>query len=140
MNEVPVKKRRTRTPKENRLIRIYDYEGNFLEDTTLDKAIEITNSSYPSISGIINGFSLHCNGFQFREVTRTMNISKLPSLDDVRPDTTPIAKYWDGRLVCVYNSITEAARLNNTNAGNVASSYKNDANLEINGFVYKKIK
>lgn len=121
-----------------RQVRIYDYEGNWLEDTTLEQAIIKTKNCHSAIAEVMKGKTSSSNHFQFRELTPGKTNKKLASLvNDPRSDTTPIAKYWDNKLICVYNSISEAAKCNGTVPGSIGRSTINGTKL--NGFIYKKI-
>jgi hypothetical protein len=122
-------------------LRVYDYEGNFLSDYPTAKIAEENlkiGSISTSISSVFNGTSLHCYGLQFRRLTEFTTIYKLPSLYDVeRPDTVPVAKYFNNRLICVYNSVSEAAFKNNILPVDIG--YILDGNTKFNCFTYKRI-
>lgn len=105
----------------NNAIRVFDYEGNWLGDYC--DAVEFgkhrkikdkDNDIYTIAKGILLSST---EGFQFRYLKATnsqlLSIKKLPSLvnKDLR-DNTPVAKYFNGRIICVYNNITDAAEAN----------------------------
>lgn len=121
-------------------IRVYDYEGYWLGDyPSTAKASEVTGVHQSSILDIANGTLLSVHGFQFRRLTKEQTIFKLPSLYlDRRGNTVPIAKYWGDRLVCVYNSMSEAAEKNNIlDVRGIQGSV--ERGTKVKGATYKKI-
>lgn len=122
-------------------IRVYDYEGNFLKDYPNKNAFcDELNVEYPLYNGIYTvckGGQLECNNFQFRFLNCNPKL-KLATLTNVcRPDVVPIAKYFDNRLISVYNSITEAFEKTNISIIEIWESL--DRNKIINGFLFKRL-
>lgn len=128
-------------------IRVFDYEGNMINDypssvhfyTTINIETDSKSSAYTVAKGQYLSDSF---GFQFRYLKNTDNqllsLKKLPSLvDKMRSDTKPVAKYFGGKLICVYNSITEAAENNLLPVEKVWQSL--DKEVKIHGFTFKRI-
>lgn len=123
------------------VIRIFDLEGNFLEDVDNEKeAARVTKVALTSVYDVISGAYLCAGKFQFRKYNeRTIgNIYKLSPIEKTRGTTKPVAKYWKDKLICVYNSIHEAASKNDMDISNIIKSCKNNTTL-VSGFVFKYV-
>lgn len=119
-------------------IRAFDAEGNFLDDFydvgDASRKIGINNGN---ISSCLRGNVVHSSGFQFRKL-KGIHVKSLPSIHtDRRADRCPIGKYWNDRLICVYNSITEAAEANLLEPAHVGAAEARGS--KIKGFIFKKI-
>lgn len=123
-------------------MRVYDMEGNWLEDISSPSAFTEKhgipiNNAYRCARGLVT----HDSGFQFRLLKDGLMINKLYSLPSLvgkrRSDTTPVAKYWGNKLICVYNSITEASEANEMDVKRIWESY--ERNKPVKGFLFKKI-
>lgn len=123
-------------------LRAFDLEGNWLGDYArpTDFADE-TGAPLNSIYVACLGGQVTSDSYQFRSLKIAgveNNIKRLPSaLNRRRSDTTPVAKYWKGKLICVYNSISDAADANEMTIEKVWESY--ERNKAIKGFLFKKI-
>ena len=123
-------------------LRVFDMEGNWLDDyVDLPSFNNAFNLNITSAYRNAYGGAISTQGFQFRYLrvnNQVNNIKQIPSaLNKMRSDTTPVIKYWGDKLICVYNSITEAAECNQLEVEQVWESY--GRNKEIKGFLFKKI-
>lgn len=127
----------------NLAIRLFDLEGNWLGD--YPNAVEIA-SIYNMYSGnfyqAASGGVRSTGPFQCRFLKTyggsLTTIKSLPStIETMRSNTAPIAKYWNDKLICVYNSVTEAAINNILSVTEIWSS--RDREKSVNGFLFKKI-
>lgn len=127
------------------VLRVFDYEGNFISDfPDIRTCADSLKLSYDLVDNSLR-FGSICikeNGFQIRKVITNAGVAskikQLPSLvNKMRSDTIPIAKYHNDRLICVYNSLTEAAE------NNLLSSSVINQNIKYgyyaNGFTFKII-
>jgi hypothetical protein len=122
-------------------VRMYDYEGYMLQDfSSAREAARFLDIKEESISQVISGRSFHAGAFQFRKLKRGTPV-KLPSLYEhfnAGKGRIPCAKYWNGRLICVYNSLSEAAERNNISQANITQSMLRGGTYK--GFTWKEIK
>lgn len=122
-------------------IRVFDFEGYMISDFPSPKYIvEELGLDEHLIANCLSNPSrgFHTNGFQMRRLKR-LEIKKLPSLyGEKRGDTRPCAKFYKGKVIAVYNSITEAAEkclIENP----ITIAWAIDRNTTINGMNFKYI-
>jgi hypothetical protein len=117
-------------------IRMYDLEGNFLEDfdtiTLASKKIEV------NVSSIISAlrYSISLNSWQFRILNEKTpykigeNYKKAGNVTAKK-----IGKYYNDKLISVYNSAEEAAKKNNLKKTTVYRAAEKKEYLS--GFIFK---
>lgn len=121
--------------------RIYDLEGNMLQDyETRKEMYDTLKLSDSAVSICIKGGSNYTGNYQIREGEK----DKLPlKVGDVSMTNSsgramvPVAKYWNGRLVATYSTISEASTKNKMNPGFISLSMSRDRAYK--GFTFKEM-
>ena len=105
-------------------IRAYDLEGNFLADyESAADCARLLKIDKENIFSVLYGHAAFASHFQFRYLTkRTPKTIHPLSVIKKTGTNIPIAKYFSGRLISVYNSISEAAEKNNLSTASVSQS------------------
>ena len=117
-------------------IRMFDLEGNFLQDfDSVLEASEFTGCSQSIISECANGYCNYCGNFQFRKGAILESIPSIHTMLDGK--CKPIAKYWKGRLISVYNSQIECAIKNKIEHSIISNAVNKE--YAHNGFTFKFI-
>lgn len=124
---------------------IYDLEGNYLKsfkdssykDIELDLKLKIG-----SISQCLNNRVYKIKTYQFREYHRDRtplkNINEVYSKLRNSNTNKPVAKYFEGKVISVYNSIEEAAFKNDIHVSNIRLALKSKRGYS-SGFIWKQI-
>lgn len=106
-------------------VAIYDLEGYFITVVNgIKEASELTKASRGNISSCINGMLISSNNFQFRraEPRYATKIGDVSILKNGQNNEMPVAKYFEGKLICVYSTLREAEEKNNINSGSISIS------------------
>lgn len=122
-------------------VRLFDLEGNMLGDYPSIQEVEkvVNKKCGAALTNNCNGVSNYFEHYQARWLVKGMKIKNIPSvINERRSDVSPVAKYWNGNLVCVYNSITEAAEKNFLEPSHVGSMVVRGT--KIKNFEFKRIK
>ena len=129
--------------KKNKVVLQYDLEGNFLKEwesyTLVDIGSELEINS-TNICAAINGRNLTAGNFQWRykDGSRVQQrIGEVYHLDGSKLKIK-VAKYFNNRLISIYNSIEEAAEKNNLHMPNVHQAVYSDTRT-CGGFTFKVI-
>ena len=129
--------------KENisKAVRCYDLEGSMLEDfMSLRDAAKATKVGENLISNCVNARINYAGCFQFRFI-KTVTPERIGSVLYVYNGGrfhTPVAKYWKNKLICVYNSISEANDKNDIPDGHI-SLHLSSKMATVKGFTFKFI-
>jgi len=105
-------------------VAIYDLEGNFITSTFgIEEASNLTGADRNLISCIVNGKNTKGNDFQFRRFEKEP-IRKIGNVLSIVKgmDQRPVAKYFEDKLICVYNSIREAESKTKIDVGSIHQS------------------
>lgn len=125
---------------ENKEIRCYDLEGNMLEDfPSLRIAAKSLKIKENMISQCVSGKSNYTGSYQFRlkKTVTPEQIGDISGLYNSGKKRVFIAKYWGGKIIAVYNAISEASEKNNIKNGLISLSIKRETLT--NGFHFKEI-
>lgn len=123
-----------------KVVRMYDLEGNFLEEfKSIKNASTELKIAHSDISNCVNDRVHKVESFQFR-LLKTSRLKYIGSVVDLPygREKIKVGKYWKDKLISVYNSITEAADKNDLNTGSIQQNILGERN-SVNGFVFKKI-
>lgn len=121
-------------------IRVYDLEGNFLSDFTSQReASEELGVDERLISRNINGYINFAENFQFRKIKlktplRTGNV--LTCFNSGKKKKC-IAKYFQGRLISVYKTYSEAYENNKIAPGIITHCVQRGTPYK--GFTFKEV-
>lgn len=124
---------------------VYDLEGNYLKSFTdstykdIELDLKLENGS---ISMCFKN-RVHKSGvYQFREynIDRTplKNINEVYSILRNSNTNKPVAKYFEGNVISVYNSILEASLKNDIHVSNIRLALKSKTGYS-SGFIWKEI-
>ncbi len=104
------------------VIGVYDLEGHYLDVfDSINECADALKIDYNDVWNVCKGDSVKGKSYQFaiRGTIDLLPTSMNEWKKGRKKDLTPIAKYYKGKFVCVYNSITEAAAKNDINVGNI---------------------
>lgn len=92
---------------------VYDLEGNYLEtilQTNSKDLFELFNIDY---SGVMNLLSAGSK-YQFKKLFKGKALKQVGDISNVlNTQINKVHKYYNGRYICTYNNMTQAAEKNN---------------------------
>lgn len=125
-------------------IAMYDLEGHLLEVFEIEKVIELErqlNIPTGSINKCIKGIHIQSSGRQFRLLedkgkprVRIGDVHKLTLGQSIKA----VHKYYKGKYICSYDSLTDASDKNNIKLVNI-SKVATGVNKTTGGFEWKYV-
>lgn len=121
-------------------VRAYDLEGNFLADYESQREASVAlDIDEKSVSNAVNDVTNFAHHFQFRKVNRLtpMKIGNVLDCFNSGRKSKCIGKYFNGNLICVYNTSSEAHEKNKMVKGTITHCIQK--NKSYRGFTFKEI-
>jgi hypothetical protein len=120
----------------------YDLEGNFLREWDIPQThiAEKLNIDHSDLNRAVLNKMETAGGFQWRVSDRGRTPSKISQAYEVYAGMreVPVKKYYQGRFICVYNSMQEAAYKNRIDISNVSRVVSGEER-DINGFTFERL-
>lgn len=124
------------------VIGLYDLEGNFIDKfSSTNDLSDFLGIDHLLIYPCLNsGSGILIKKFQIIKKTtkNQLPVSIGNVVNRITGINKPIGKYYNGVLICVYNSVNEAAQKTGINKGNISRSANSSLKASIFNFKYIK--
>jgi hypothetical protein len=113
---------------ENKIIAMYDLEGNLLDVFETNNLAELSNSLNVDRKGLyscLNNTVNQINGKQFKEIIyKNKVLKKIGDITEIKNTCKPVAKIYNGKTISIYSDIETAAIKNKITPSNISSCLK----------------